>query len=229
MALVAALVAAPQANAANTLYVNASDDRPADVDAERLYDLSEQSAARWKMAVLGNHGDAPGVRDGTQVIGFSRATNPKALGVTTVWTRARYKLKTAHTCTRVKGKRRCRKVKRYVRSGYEVAERDIQLNPFVKWEQGPGYPANDAYDLESTILHEFGHFANPAKDNHVFACENSPMIDSISPGEFWRDTDEWLRFGCSASTGPLYRIAPPAGPEMPLLVVERQLPPVYER
>jgi hypothetical protein len=116
-------------------------------------------------------------------------------------------------------------VRRYVRDGVEVAERDIQLNPFVTWEQGPAHPARDAYDLESTILHELGHVAHPTKDNHVFGCENSPMIDAISPGEYWRDSDEWLRYGCSAQTGAkTYGRIAPAGPRLRMLVVEHRLP-----
>lgn len=227
LALFAALVAVPvsPAVAADTLFVNAVDDRPAGLDAPRLYDLSESSAQRWKMSVAGNASAEPGVRDSRQVIGFSRAINPKALGVTSVWSRTRYRSKTVRSCTRVRGKKRCRNVRKYVRDGVEVVERDIQLNPFVKWEQGPAYPAADEYDLESTILHEVGHFANPLKDNHVFGCENSPMIDAIAPGEFWRDSDDWLRYGCSASTGPqLRRAMAPDGPRMHMLVVEHRLP-----
>ncbi|HEX8647045.1 MAG TPA: hypothetical protein VF715_09080 [Thermoleophilaceae bacterium] len=226
LALIAAIVAvcAPQAMAADTMLVNATDERPAGVDAKRLYDLSDEAASRWKMSVVGNSSAEPGVRDSQQVIGFSRKTNPQALGVTSVWTRTRYKVKTVRTCTRVRGKKRCRNVKKYVRDGVDVIERDIQLNPFVRWEQGPAYPDAEEYDLESTILHEVGHFANPTKDNHVFGCENSPMIDAISPGEFWRDADNWLRYGCSASSGPKYRPVVPAGPRMRMLVVEHRLP-----
>jgi hypothetical protein len=229
LAAIAALlcVSAPPAGAADTLLVNATDDRPAGVDAARLYELADRSAKRWKMSVVGNAGQEPGVRDGTQVLGFSRATEPKALGVTSVWTRTRFKVKTTRTCTRVKGKRRCKTVRRYVRDGVEVVERDVQLNPFVAWEQGPAYPAANEYDLESTILHELGHFVHPLKDNHVFGCENSPMIDSLSPGEFWRDADDWTRIGCSAAPGAKFRRAIPAGPAMRMLVIEHALPPVY--
>jgi hypothetical protein len=226
LALIVALLAvlAPPAGAADSFYVNATDDRPTGVDAARLYTLADASAKRWKMAVLGNAGQDPGVRDGTQVLGFSRKTNPKALGVTSVWTRARYRTKTVKVCARVNGRKRCRNVRRYVRAGIEVVERDIQLNPFVPWEQGPAYPSPAHYDLESTILHEIGHFAHPTKDNHVFGCENSPMIDSIAPGEFWRDADDWLRYGCTAAPGAKYRTAVPAGPAMRMLVVEHRLP-----
>jgi hypothetical protein len=50
------------------------------------------------------------------------------------------------------------------------------------------------------------------------------MIDAISPGEFWRDADDWVRYGCSASSGPKYRPVVPAGPRMRMLVVEHRLP-----
>ena len=227
----AACALAPAAASAesNTLYVNATDDRPAGVDASRLYDLTDVSGSRWKLNVAGNASADPGVRDNTQTLGFSKATNPKALGVTSIWSRARYRVKTVRRCWRQNGRKRCRSSKRYVRTGTEVVEKDVQLNPFVRWEQGPAYPSTGEYDLESTILHELGHFANPEKDNHVFGCENSPMIDSIAPGEYWRDSDDWLRFGCSASTGPLLRRATPGAPRLPLLTVEHRLPPRIER
>jgi hypothetical protein len=236
LAVIAAALAGAHAQPAaaansNSLYVNAVDDRPAGIDAARLYELSDFSASRWKLTVLGNANVAPGRKDGTQAIGFSDATNPQALGVTTVWSRQRFKLKTTKRCWRQNGKRRCQKIRRYVKNGIEVVEKDVQLNPFVPWEQGPSYPSPPAYDLESTILHELGHFANPMKDNHVFGCENTPMIDAIAPGEFWRDADDWLRYGCSASTGIRPKLAGPgvARDAMPFQVVEHRLRPRYER
>lgn len=225
----ALLCPAPAAANSNSFYVNASDDRPVNVDPARVSELAQDAARRWKLTVAGNTGDVPGPRDGEQVFGFSNATNPKALGVTTVWTRARYKVKTSRRCRYVNGRRRCQTVRRTVKVGTTVVEKDVQLNPFVPWEQGPDYPTVGEYDLESTILHELGHFAHPTIENHVFGCENSPMIDSISPGEFWRDTDEWLRYGCSASPGARYRPGIPAGRRMRMLHVEHALPPVVER
>ena len=230
-AIAAALLCpAPAASAnSNSFYVNATDDRPAGVDADRLTALANDAARRWSLRVAGSTGDVPGPRDGRQVLGFSESIDQKALGVTTVWTRVRYRVKTTRVCGYVKGKRRCRTVRKNVKAGTEVVEKDVQFNPFVTWEQGPDYPSLDEYDLESTILHELGHFAHPTIENHVFGCENSPMIDSISPGEFWRDTDEWLRYGCDDSTGPKLRRAVPAAPRMKMLHVEHTLPPVVER
>jgi hypothetical protein len=230
-AIAAAAIAAQPAAAANSnsLYVNAADARPQAISPERLYELSDASARRWKLSVLGHNTAAPGVKDNTQVIGFSADTNPQALGVTTVWSRNRYRLKTTKRCWRQNGKRRCQTSRRYVKVGVEVMEKDVQLNPFVPWEQGPAYPTPPKYDLESTILHELGHFANPMKDNHVSGCENTPMIESIAPGEYWRDADDWLRYGCSASTGLRPKLAAPAYDELEFQVVEHRLPPVYER
>ncbi|HEX8054187.1 MAG TPA: hypothetical protein VF517_14440 [Thermoleophilaceae bacterium] len=230
LALVCLGVTAASASAANSnrLYVNASADRPAGVDASRLYDVADHSASRWKLSVEGNASRMPGVKDGTQVIGFSKATAAQALGVTTVWSRTLYKVVTTRRCWRQNGRRRCQTTRRYVKNGVEVVEKDVQLNPSVPWEQGPSYPSPTRFDLESTILHELGHFANPLKDNHVFGCENSPMIDSIAPGEFWRDADDWLRYGCSASAGGRSKLAVPAAPQMRMLVVEHRLPPRFE-
>jgi len=229
-ALAAALCCpAPAAANSNRLHVNAADDRPAAVDADRLYELASRSAKRWKLTVVGNTGDSPGARDGTQTFGFSSDTTPKALGVTSVWTRVRYRVKTTRRCWRQNGRRRCQTTRRTVKVGTDVVEKDVQLNPSVPWEQGPAYPGATAYDLESTILHELGHFAHPTIDNHVFGCQNSPMIDSIAPGEFWRGSDDWLRYGCSASTGARYRPVFPAGPELKVLHVEHRLPPAIDR
>ena len=208
--------------------MNTAKDRPAGVDAQRLYGLSDTSASRWNLSVVGNSSASPGLKDGTQVIGFSKSTRPEALGVTTVWSRTHFRLRTTRSCRRVGGRKRCRVVRRYVKDGVEIVEKDIQLNPLVPWEQGPAYPTPPEYDLESTILHEFGHFAHPLKDNHIAGCENTPMIESLAPGEYWRDSDDWLRIGCSASTGIRARIAVPAD-EMKFQVVEHRLPPVYER
>jgi hypothetical protein len=225
-----ALAGTPAASANNTMYVNARDDRPSEVSPDRLYEVASTSARRWSLRVARNTTAPPGVRDGTQSFGFSEATNPKALGVTSVWTRARYRVVKVRVCGRVNGRRVCKTIKRTTKLGNEVVEKDVQLNPFVTWEEGPAYPARDEYDLESTVLHELGHFAHPLKDNHVHGCENSPMIDSISPGEFWRDADDWLRFGCSRSTGAQkLRPALPGGPALDMQVVEHRLPGVIER
>lgn len=231
-AIAIALACAAPAGAANRddIYVNAAGDRPSGIDAQRLYEISDKSASRWSLSVLGNANARPGVKDGTQVIGFSDSTNPEALGVTTVWSRTRYRLKSSRVCRRIGGRRVCRVVRRYVKNGVEILEKDIQLNPFVPWEQGPAYPTPPEYDLESTILHEFGHFAHPLKDNHISGCENTPMIESLAPGEYWRDADDWLRYGCSASTGVRPRLAlSGGGAPLGMLVVEHRLPRVVER
>jgi hypothetical protein len=229
-AIAAALACAAPANAANSnsLYANTASDRPSGVDAQRLHELSAKSASRWRLQLVGDTSAQPGAKDGTQVVGFSASTHPEALGVTTVWSRTRFKVKTIRTCRRISGKRYCRVTKRYIKDGVEVVEKDVQLNPFVPWEQGPSYPTPPEYDLESTILHELGHFAHPLKDNHVSGCENTPMIESLAPGEYWRDADDWLRIGCSGSTGVRPRLAAPTA-DRKMLVVEHRLPPVYER
>ena len=229
LASAAVALAAPSAARADSLLVNANDDRPATVSADRLYELADDAATRWHFSVDGNTGARVGARDGTQAAGFSDAIDPKVLGVTTVWTRPHYKLKKTRRCSSVRGRRVCKTTRRYVKTRDEVVEKDVQLNPFVKWQEGPAYPAADEYDLESTILHEFGHFSHPLIDNHVFGCENSPMIASISPGEFWRDSDDWLRYRCSQSTGPRARRTVPAGPALPMLVQEHRLPRSIDR
>ncbi|HEX8064910.1 MAG TPA: hypothetical protein VF520_00135 [Thermoleophilaceae bacterium] len=230
VALALAAVAGPPLARAesSSLYVNAEDARPSNVTPERLEELATVSAARWHLRVAGLTGTPPGVRDGIQAFGFSSATDADALGVTSVWSRPRYRVKKTKRCQRSRGRRTCRVVRTYVKVGDEVIEKDVQFNTEVPWQPGPAYPSAAEFDLESTILHELGHFANPTRDTHVFGCENSPMIHAISPGEFWRGTDDWLRYGCSASTGPRQRRAV-TGPAMRFVVREHRLPAVVER
>ena len=64
------------------------------------------------------------------------------------------------------------------------------------WSAGPDYPALDQIDLESVLLHELGHMAGNKR--HRARCSNSPMIESLGAGEWWRGArDHW--FGDCAS------------------------------
>jgi hypothetical protein len=84
----------------------------------------------------------------------------------------------------------------YVKRG-KVVESDLALNVDENWNEGPDYPALDQVDLESVVLHELGHMAGNKK--HRTRCTNSPMIEAMAAGEWWRGTrDKW--FGdCGAS------------------------------
>ena len=75
-----------------------------------------------------------------------------------------------------------------------VVEQDVRFNAAAPWNQGPRYPDFDEMDLESVVLHEFGHMAGVHR--HKARCANSPMVEAIGPGEWWRGPhDDWF-FGC---------------------------------
>ena len=78
----------------------------------------------------------------------------------------------------------------YVKRG-KVVESDLALRADESWAQGPDYPALDEVDLESVLLHELGHMAGNKK--HRSRCTNSPMIEALGAGEWWRGArDKWF-------------------------------------
>jgi hypothetical protein len=75
-----------------------------------------------------------------------------------------------------------------------VVEQDVRFNAAAPWNQGPGYPDFDEMDLESVVIHELGHMAGVRR--HNAHCTNSPMIEALALGEWWRGPhDDWF-FGC---------------------------------
>jgi hypothetical protein len=78
----------------------------------------------------------------------------------------------------------------YVRGG-RVIERDLALRADENWFAGPDYPALDQVDLESVLLHELGHMAGNKR--HRVRCANSPMVEALGAGEWWRGSrDKWF-------------------------------------
>jgi hypothetical protein len=85
--------------------------------------------------------------------------------------------------------------------GGRVIESDLALRADENWAAGPDYPDLDQVDLESVLLHELGHLAGNKK--HRARCANSPMIEALGAGEWWRGSrDKWFgdcTSGASAS------------------------------
>jgi hypothetical protein len=82
-----------------------------------------------------------------------------------------------------------------------VVESDLALRADENWAQGPDHPALDQVDLESVLLHELGHLAGNKR--HRPQCSNSPMMEALGAGEWWRGPrDKWFgtcTSGASAS------------------------------
>jgi hypothetical protein len=84
----------------------------------------------------------------------------------------------------------------YVKAG-RVLDRDLIIRPDLPWALGPGYPAMDEYDLESVLIHELSHFAGNKR--HRPRCVNSPLVEAMAAGEWWRGPRDRWSFGCSSA------------------------------
>lgn len=169
--------------------VNDSFGIPDEVSGGYFRELARLSGWRWGMSYAGTTPRVAGGRDGTNAVAFSYLMPSGALGVTTTWTRPIKRR--VRVCKRGK----CRRVTKRV---WVITEQDIQINGIIAWEQGPPYPLRDTFDLESVLVHEFGHMASPAGNRHFDGCRNSPMVRSAGGGEYWRSESDWARRGCGA-------------------------------
>jgi hypothetical protein len=166
--------------------------RPANVSLGRFDEVASSSGARWGLRARALTGRIAGIRDGQDVVGFGRNVPAEALAIERDYVVRTYRL--VKRC-RVQGRRRlaCRTIgKRYV--GRRVDERDVTVRPDVEWQPGPGYPGPAQYDLETVLIHELGHFAgNP---DHAPRCVNSPLMESLAAGDWWRSPSDWHVGGC---------------------------------
>ncbi len=171
--------------------INSSYGVPSYVSAGWFHSLARLSAWRWGLSYGGTTSAVPGLRDGTSSVGFSYMVPAGILGVqSTGFVR---RTKWVRSCKRVRGTRRCKTVRRVVRV---VVEKDLLISRSVFWEEGPAYPLSSDYDLESVLIHEFGHMASN-RNVHVYGCVNSPMLVAAGPGEWWRSPTDWARTGCA--------------------------------
>jgi hypothetical protein len=171
--------------------INRSYGVPANISAQWFHDLARLSAGRWGLTYGGTTNAVPGMRDGVSTVGFSYNVPAGVLGVTA--TGVRIAKRKVRSCKRVRGVRRCKVVRRTTRV---PVEQDLYISRAPLWEQGPAYPLSNTYDLESVLVHEFGHMAS-SRNSHVYGCTNSPMIVAAGPGDWWRSPTDWARRGCS--------------------------------
>ncbi len=160
-------------------------DIPDGVDTERFVAMAETQGARWGLRPDGVTFDTASLRNRRSEVGFSDRVPDGALGV-------------HHRRFLVRYRRlmRCRILANGSRSGCVtvgvrklatiVTDRDILLRRDVAWEIGPAWPEADEFDLQTVIIHEFGHFAG--NEQHDANCTVAPMTPSLSPGDWWRST-----------------------------------------
>ena len=79
-----------------------------------------------------------------------------------------------------------------------LREVDVRVNSRVPWADGPELPSPREWDLETVLLHEFGHVVGAP---HTRRCQNSPMYHQGARGEWWRGRGDWFRYGCRNAPG----------------------------
>jgi hypothetical protein len=141
---------------------------PAGVGTARFLALVRNSGRRWR---LHSNGTVPGrvqFGNGRSEVGFSTAQVPRqAIAVTII------------------GRKR--------RGGLE---RDLILRADIPWQRGPDHPSRRQIDLETVLLHEFGHFAG--NRFHVpRGCRDTPMVVGLATGEWWRSTADFSYRACN--------------------------------
>jgi hypothetical protein len=185
---------------------------PPTLDATVVLALATRSASRWGITIEGTTSASPDDQDGENTIGFSYSLPTGDLGETDIYYRKLYGRGRRRCAIQWQGNFRVRVCHRGRRRflGTQVTEEDIRINGNVPWTEGPYYPDSGHYDLESTLLHELGHFAgNPA---HVYGCTDSPMIDAAAIGDWWHAPDDWHRLGCAArDVGSRRAVTTPSG------------------
>jgi hypothetical protein len=179
---------------------------PAGVSAERFVAIAARSGRRWGLTFLGTTPAALVSGDGKNVVGFGSTTIAGAGAETTSLPRPTTRTRrcararvvkrvrvgradAARVVRRVLTVRRCRMV---VASRAGI-EQDIILDRAMPWQPGPAYPATSQVDLETVLLHEFGHVAG---HGHVSGCVSSPMWTSLTMGDWWRGIDDMRHAGC---------------------------------
>jgi hypothetical protein len=179
---------------------------PPGVTADRFVALAARSGRRWGLTFLGTTATAPVSGDGENVVGFGsttiagagaettsrplRATHTRRCAPVRVVKRVRVgRADAARVVRRVLTVRRCRMVV----SSRAGVEQDIVIGRTMPWQAGPEYPTAWQVDLETVLLHEFGHMAG---HGHVTGCVSSPMWASLSMGDWWRGIGDMRHAGC---------------------------------
>lgn len=186
-------------------YLISTGNTPPTVNFNRFSVLAARSGARWGIRFVNYTANPPAVdvsgADGVSEAGFSDALADGVLGQHTIVYRRRAS-RVIRKCHRTRHGRRC--TRRIVHRAPTILDVDVAVNANAPWQQGPAYPSDTQFDLETTLLHEFGHAAG---NGHVYGCEDSPLRDVADYGDFWRSYADWFRRSC-ASPSAASRAAP---------------------
>jgi hypothetical protein len=143
---------------------------PPSVTSTRFLELVRNSGRRWGLHSLGTRPGRPIFGNGRSEVGFSTRQVPPGALGVTIF-----------------GRRR-------------GGERDLILRADIPWQPGPEHPTRRSIDLETVILHEFGHFAG--NRFHVDrGCRNTPMVVGLATGEWWRSTGDFSYRACDNGGG----------------------------
>jgi hypothetical protein len=138
---------------------------PPSVTRARFLELVRNSGRRWRLHSLGRRPGRAVFGNGRSEVGFSTSQVPRGALAVTIFGPP--------------GSR----------------ERDLILRADIPWEQGPEHPTRGRVDLETVILHEFGHYAG--NRFHIpRGCRNTPMVIGLATGEWWRSTTDFSYRAC---------------------------------
>jgi hypothetical protein len=176
---------------------------PDEVNTERFVALAESQGRRWGHRPAGVTYDAVSLHNHRTEVGFSGRVPSYALGLTRIYYRIHYRRLMRCRVSPTGVRSGCITL-RVERVGIEITDRDILLRRDVPWALGPVWPTPAQFDLQTTLLHEFGHLAGNM--GHAANCSVAPMTPSLAPGDWWRSTLDH-RVVCrpgarSASLGP---------------------------
>jgi hypothetical protein len=184
-------------------YLISTEGIPDSVNSERFIALAESQGERWGHTPGGITFAGVNLRNRRTEIGFSDRVPAGALGITWFYYRVRYRRYMRCHVTPAGQRYGCVVVK-VKKVGVKITDRDILLRRDVPWALGPAWPTPEQFDLQTTLIHEFGHLAGNLR--HAANCDVAPMTPSLAPGDWWRSTLDH-RVVCrpgarSASLGP---------------------------
>jgi hypothetical protein len=148
---------------------------PARLSRSRYLSLVRNSGRRWGLHSGGTQPGRPVFGNGRSEVGFATVlVPPGALAVTITGPNFR---------AGSVGRR----------------ERDLVLRADLPWQEGPAYPDRTQVDLETVLLHEFGHVAGNRR--HVArGCRDTPMIAGLARGEWWRSSGDFSYRSCPSGS-----------------------------